>query len=419
MSSAFEVPALPVSSTLASALTHGRIHGSIPGPLVDAAMRSPDFDPDDFDLFVATANAECIGIDWGRPAGGPLKLPEPGDDLDPTALYFQEIGRTRLLCAQEEVALGIGIQHGEDGARRRMILANLRLVVKMAGAYRNRGLPLLDLIEEGNLGLIAAVDRFDPRRGFRFSTYASWWIRQAMVRAIARQGRTVRVPLHVMQGIHRLLIADRRLTHRLGRLPRVEELAKATGERVESIERARRAASTVYSYDSEPGSAPLDALIDHEGPDRPPSPAELVEIGLEQERLSRLVGQLGSKEEAVLRIRYGFLDGRSHTLAETGEFLGVSRERTRQIEKRALSKLRDLMRGGQGGNGRGANSHAGNGNGANGNGGNGHGGNGHGGNGHGAGRRAPRAAPVPPLRLATLPKVKVSGGRGRVVASKV
>jgi RNA polymerase sigma factor (sigma-70 family) len=222
----------------------------------------------------------------------------------------------------------------------------------MATFYRGRGVPLLDLIEEGNLGLITAVDRFDPTRGFRFSTYASWWIRQAIVRAIARQARTVRVPLHVLQGVHRLLDADRRLAHQLGRLPQTDEVAAVLGKRIDQVERTRSATAPTYSFEADLNATPVDALVLHETHERPLTPAELVELGLDQERLNRMLAQLGSKEEAVLRIRYGFLDGRGHTLAETGGFLGVSRERTRQIEKRALEKLRDLVKvDGDGANG--------------------------------------------------------------------
>jgi RNA polymerase primary sigma factor len=353
MSSAAEVPALRDSSCLETALAHGREHGRIPASLINDAIQSPEFDPLEFDLFVAKACEERVEIDWGpsqRNGNGnrATGIRESWDEIDPLNLYFNEIGKVPLLSAREEVALAIGISHGQDAARRRMIVANLRLVVKMAGVYRRRGLPMLDLIEEGNLGLIAAVDRFDPMRGFRFSTYASWWIRQAMVRAIAKQARTVRVPLHVMQGAQRLQDADRRLTKHLGRVPHVEELAAATGERVERIERTRQAMGTIFSYDQTPIPDAIQSVMDFEALQIPSTPADQVELRMEQEQLNHLLERLGSKEEAVLRIRFGFLDGRSHTLAETGGFLGVSRERTRQIEKRALEKLRGFLKAGSG-----------------------------------------------------------------------
>ncbi len=340
MSSAIEVPAPSVSSTLESALDHGREHGSIPSSIIDGIVKSPDFDLEEFDLFLARAEAEDISIDWGPRLTAARGGQGRGETGDPLLLYFREIGRVPLLTAREEIAVGLAIARGDDGARRRMILANLRLVVKLAAAHRDRGLPLLDLIAEGNLGLITAVDRFDPRRGFRFSTYASWWIRQAVTRAIAKQVRTVRVPLHVVQNIRRLIETDRRLSHRLGRMPHDDEVAAALGMRVEHVERTRAAATTITSFDAAPPNLALETLIDYEGCEPPRTPAEESEFRRLQERLEQLLSRLGTKEEAVLRIRFGFLDGRCHTLAETGAFLGVSRERTRQIEKRALEKLR-------------------------------------------------------------------------------
>ncbi len=343
MSSAAEVPAPSISSKLESALNHGREHGMIPGSIIDRIIKSPDFDPDEFDLFLATASAEGIPVDWSPRLQPARRPPGNGASTDPLLLYFLEIGRVPLLSPREEIAVAIGVQRGDEGARRRMILANLRLVVKLASSYRARGVPLLDLIEEGNLGLIAAVERFDPRRGFRFSTYASWWIRQAVARAVAKQGRTVRVPLHVMQNMRRLFEADRRLAHDLGRVPYNEEIAEALGKRLEDVERTQRAVGPIRSIENMAPRAALEGLIDHDGRERPLTPAEQVEFRLDQERLTKLLARLGAKEEAVLRIRYGFLDGRDHTLAETGGFLGVSRERTRQIEKRALDKLRVLV----------------------------------------------------------------------------
>jgi RNA polymerase sigma factor (sigma-70 family) len=262
-------------------------------------------------------------------------------ECDPFHLYCREIGRVRLLTPREEVALGLAVQRGDEGARRRVILGNLRLVVKMAGAYRNRGLPVLDLIAEGNLGLIAAVDRFDPRRGFRFSTYASWWIRQAISRAVVRQGSCVRLPLHVVQRLRRMQRADRLLTHELGRAPSADELAKALGRPVAEIERDQNVLNAIASLDS--SERGVEQHFRPEAGQVAPDPAAAVEGQLEMEHMSKLLARLGGKEEAVLRIRYGFHDGEEHTLAETGRVLGVSRERTRQIERRALGKLKALL----------------------------------------------------------------------------
>jgi RNA polymerase primary sigma factor len=343
MSSAAEVPALELSERYEHALSLGRAVGRIPSSLIDELIRSDEFEREEFDRFLGEAQACDIPIDWGtpRPPGFSPSLPAEVE-CDPFDLYCREIGRVRLLTAREEVALGLAVQRGDDGARRRVILGNLRLVVKMAAAYRNRGLPVLDLIAEGNLGLIAAVDRFDPRRGFRFSTYASWWIRQAISRAVVRQGSCVRLPLHVVQRLRRMQRADRRLTNELGRSPYLDELAQALGRPSAEVERDQSALCAIASLDGADRQTIEKHFSPEAGPEAP-SPADLVEGQLETERLSRLLARLGGKEEAVLRIRYGFHDGEEHTLAETGRVLGVSRERTRQIERRALGKLKALL----------------------------------------------------------------------------
>jgi len=323
MSSAPEVPALELSERYEHALSLGRATGEIPSSIVSDLIDDADFDREEFDRFLSAAQALGIAIDWGLPRSPGRLSDQPVDvECDPFHLYCREIGRVRLLTAREEVALGLAVQRGDDGARRRMILGNLRLVVKMAGAYRNRGLPILDLIAEGNLGLIAAVDRFDPRRGFRFSTYASWW-------------------LHVVQRLRRMQRADRRLTHELGRAPNSDELACALRRPCTEIERDQNVLTAIASLEG-----PERGLEKHFLPDVgtvAPDPAAAVEGQLEMERMARLLARLGGKEEAVLRIRYGFQDGEEHTLAETGRVLGVSRERTRQIERRALGKLKALL----------------------------------------------------------------------------
>jgi RNA polymerase primary sigma factor len=342
MSSAVEVPALELSERYEHALSLGRGAGGIPNSIIEQLIVDRDFDREEFDRFLGAAQDLELEIDWGIPRapGRPQSVPVDVE-CDPFHLYCREIGRVRLLTAREEIALGLAVQRGDEGARRRVILANLRLVVKMAGAYRNRGLPVLDLIAEGNLGLIAAVERFDPRRGFRFSTYASWWIRQAIGRAVVRQGSCVRLPLHVVQRLRRMQRVDRRLTHELGRAPRSEELAQALGRTRVEVERDQGALGAIASLDG-----PARVLEQHFALDATPevpSPADAVEGQLEMEHMARLLARLGGKEEAVLRIRYGFHDGEEHTLAETGRVLGVSRERTRQIERRALGKLRALL----------------------------------------------------------------------------
>ena len=273
--------------------------------------------------------------------------PSAGRPLDATSLYLSEIRGQPLLTAADEIAIGRTLAEGmgaaREAARRRMILSNLRLVVKIARAYQGRGLDLLDLVEEGNLGLIQAVERFDYRKGFRFSTYASWWIRQAIVRGIANQARTIRIPLHVVQLINQLISAERRLGHQKGRQPTLDEIAEAMGQPVRKVIRVRALIDGIKSLDVAGSLEAYDGLREFDVVNPPRSLEELIDMHLEAERLARLLEQLSGREEAVLRIRYGFYDGKPYTLAETGRIFGVSRERVRQIEKRALNKMRELI----------------------------------------------------------------------------
>jgi len=263
---------------------------------------------------------------------------EPERDL--LDLYLNEIGKVALLTHAELLETATRSRAGDENARRKMILANLRLVVHVARQYRNRGLPFLDLIEEGNLGLIHAVDRFEPERGLRFSTYAALWIRQSILRGIAEQSRAVRIPVHMFQQIHRYARAERELRAVLGREPQPEEV----GRRLEiSAERARRLAGLlgrVRSLDDGSTMEAFEQLSTDDLGEPPPSVERLVELQLEHEKVDRLLRSLSQREEQVLRIRYGFLDGAARTLAQTGQHFGISRERVRQIEARALEKLR-------------------------------------------------------------------------------
>ena len=260
--------------------------------------------------------------------------------------YLHEIGRFPVLATADELALArtraAGGPTGE-AARRTLILANLRLVVFLARRYRNRGLAFLDVIEEGNLGLITAADRFDPDRGFRFGTYASWWIRQAILRGVAEQANAVRIPLRVLRQVQRYVAAERLLRHRLGHEPDLADLAAALGlarpqaERLARLRRSMGNAEELSVLDLDPSS------IDEATALSPPSVETLVEWQLEHERIEAFLRRLGPREERVIRIRYGFFDGVERTLQQTGDALGVTRERVRQIEERALSRLRAMM----------------------------------------------------------------------------
>src|SRR5689334_20308437 len=261
-------------------------------------------------------------------------------DLDLLDLYLREIGRVPLLPHAELLATSSRARAGDEGARRHMILANLRLVVHVARSYRNRGLPFLDLIEEGNLGLIHAVDRFEPERGLRFSTYASLWIRQAILRGLAEQSRAVRIPVQMFQQLNRYVRAERALRARHGREPLVVEIARELDISAPRAERLRALLLGMKSLDEHEGVEAFQELSAEDLGGPPMSVERLVELQLEHEKLDRLLRSLAQREEQVLRIRYGFHDGIARSLAETGEHFGISRERVRQIESRALAKLR-------------------------------------------------------------------------------
>jgi RNA polymerase primary sigma factor len=273
------------------------------------------------------------------------KVREKKSSHDTEALrqYLDEIGKIDRLTPVQEVELSDLIQAGDEEARRKMIIANLRLVVTIARAYRRRGVPFLDLIEEGNLGLIRAVDRFLGSKGCRFSTYAAWWIRQGITRAIANRGRIVRIPIYVIQLVSRYERARRALRNQLDRDPTVDEIS----EKLEiPRKKCRMAASLIENIRNLDSMASVDVVdrIVREIPDqRAPSPTQFVELQLEHERLDRLLGKLTEREEAILRIRFGFDDGTPRSLAATGSVFGLSRERIRQIEGRALEKLRRLL----------------------------------------------------------------------------
>ena len=327
---------------LAEALTEGRRRGALAERELDALLLDPAFDAAEFERF--RADAERAGVrlpddDLDRtPPADRAPAGEPERDL--LDLYLSEIGRVPLLTHEELIGLSRRARRGDAAARKRIILANLRLVVHVARSYRNRGLPMLDVIEEGNLGLIEAVDRFDPERGFRFSTFAALSIRQSILRGLAEQSRAVRIPVQMFQQVNRYVRAERTLRARFGRDPLVDEIA---AELQISRERAQRLAALVggmRSLDEGTSTEAFEQLSSEDLFEAPPSVERLVELQLEHEKVDRLLRSLSQREEQVLRIRYGFHDGASRTLAQTGDHFGISRERVRQIEARALEKLR-------------------------------------------------------------------------------
>ena len=263
---------------------------------------------------------------------------------DPVRMYLKEIGQVKLLSAEEEVELAKRISEGDQEAKNKLTEANLRLVVSIAKKYSGRGLHILDLIQEGNTGLIRAVDKFDWTKGNKFSTYATWWIRQAITRAIADQARTIRVPVHMVEVINKATRCNRKLVQELGREPIVEEIAKELGLPVEKIIEANRTAADTLSLDTPVGDEEDTSIGSFVEDERTPGPADATSNALLAEALKEILGTLTEREADVLRMRFGMYDGRTHTLEEVGQIFGVTRERIRQIENKAIRKLRHPSR---------------------------------------------------------------------------
>ena len=263
---------------------------------------------------------------------------------DPVRMYLKEIGQVRLLSAEEEVDLAKRVAEGDQYAKNKLTEANLRLVVSIAKKYSGRGLHILDLIQEGNTGLIRAVDKFDWTKGNKFSTYATWWIRQAITRAIADQARTIRVPVHMVEVINKATRCNRKLVQELGREPTVEEIAKELGLPVEKIIEANRTAADTLSLDTPVGDEEDTSIGSFVEDERTPGPADATSNALLAEALKEILDTLTEREADVLRMRFGMYDGRTHTLEEVGQNFGVTRERIRQIENKAIRKLRHPSR---------------------------------------------------------------------------
>ena len=263
---------------------------------------------------------------------------------DPVRMYLKEIGQVKLLSAEEEVELAKRVSEGDQNAKNKLTEANLRLVVSSAKKYSGRGLHILDLIQEGNTGLIRAVDKFDWTKGNKFSTYATWWIRQAITRAIADQARTIRVPVHMVEVINKATRCNRKLVQELGREPTLEEIAADLNLPIEKIIEANRTAADTLSLDMPVGDEEDTTIGSFVEDDNTPSPADATSNTLLAEALTEILGTLTEREADVLRMRFGMYDGRTHTLEEVGQIFGVTRERIRQIENKAIRKLRHPSR---------------------------------------------------------------------------
>lgn len=263
---------------------------------------------------------------------------------DPVRLYLKEIGRVNLLTAEEEIELASRIEAGDMEAKRKLIEANLRLVVSIAKRYIGRGMLFLDLIQEGNLGLFKAVEKFDYRKGFKFSTYATWWIRQAISRAIADQAGTIRVPVHMVETINKLIYVQRSLLHDLGREPTPEEIGKEMELSPDKVQEIQKIAQEPLSLETPVGEDENSYLSDFIEDQEAISPADQTTYGFLKEQIEDLLDTLSDREENILRLRFGLDDGRRRTLEELGKVFNVTRERIRQIEAKALRKLRHPTR---------------------------------------------------------------------------
>jgi len=273
-----------------------------------------------------------------------LSIPDSVNIEDPVRMYLKEIGKVPLLSAEEEKELAIRMEEGDEEAKKRLAEANLRLVVSIAKRYVGRGMLFLDLIQEGNLGLIKAVEKFDYRKGFKFSTYATWWIRQAITRAIADQARTIRIPVHMVETINKLVRVSRQLLQELGREPTPEEIAEKMDIPVERVREIIKISQEPVSLETPIGEEEDSHLGDFIQDDNVPVPAEAAAFTLLKEQLDEVLGTLTEREQKVLRLRFGLKDGRARTLEEVGKEFNVTRERIRQIEAKALRKLRHPSR---------------------------------------------------------------------------
>ncbi len=305
-------------------------------------------EPEDFDVILSEENDAADDPDLVVDESGEIDLeaiiPKGIAVDDPVRMYLKEIGKVPLLTADEEIELAKRMEKGDEEAKKRLCEANLRLVVSIAKRYVGRGMLFLDLIQEGNLGLIKAVDKFDYRKGFKFSTYATWWIRQAITRSIADQARTIRIPVHMVETINKLIRVSRQLLQTYGREPSPEEIGVEMGISVEKVREIQKIAQEPVSLETPIGEEEDSHLGDFIPDEDVPAPAEAAAFSMLKEQLVEVLDTLTEREQKVLKLRFGLEDGRARTLEEVGREFDVTRERIRQIEAKALRKLRHPSR---------------------------------------------------------------------------
>ena len=306
---------------------------------IDVLRISGSDDDVDIDMDVILSEEEDVDVE-----NIDLSVPDGVSIEDPVRMYLKEIGKVPLLTADEEVDLARRMADGDENAKKRLAEANLRLVVSIAKRYVGRGMLFLDLIQEGNLGLIKAVEKFDYHKGYKFSTYATWWIRQAITRAIADQARTIRIPVHMVETINKLIRVSRQLLQELGREPTPEEIAKELDMPVDRVREILKISQEPVSLETPIGEEEDSHLGDFIQDDNVPVPAEAAAQTLLKEQLDEVLDTLTEREQKVLRLRFGMNDGRARTLEEVGKEFDVTRERIRQIEAKALRKLRHPSR---------------------------------------------------------------------------
>ena len=359
-------PAEDVKAPVAALIAKARKDGSIQASELNAELEKLDLSVERIEQIYDTFEAMGIQIvgaeleldlepaldmdldlpmdDDDEPLVDPVELAAEYNLDDPVRMYLKEIGQVRLLSAEEEIDLARRVAEGDKKAKDKLTEANLRLVVSIAKKYSGRGLHILDLIQEGNTGLIRAVDKFDYTKGNKFSTYATWWIRQAITRAIADQARTIRVPVHMVEVINKATRCNRKLVQELGREPTLEEIAAELNLPIEKIIEANRTAADTLSLDTPVGDEEDTTIGSFVEDDNTLGPADATSNTLLAEALSEILGTLTEREADVLRMRFGMYDGRTHTLEEVGQIFGVTRERIRQIENKAIRKLRHPSR---------------------------------------------------------------------------